>query len=164
MSLADALTAPAGRVAERLVARGESVAVAESSAGGLISAALLAVPGASRYYRGGIVAYHLDGAKTMLDGATDLDPGERGATETFGRYLAAGVAAKLGADWGIGETGATGPTGNRYGDPAGHAILTVTGPGGVLHAETLLTGDDDRAANMERFAARALEVLAEALG
>jgi nicotinamide mononucleotide (NMN) deamidase PncC len=100
----------------------------------------------------------------MLAGATDLDPGERGASEPFARYLAAGAAAKLGADWGVGETGATGPTGNRYGDPAGHAWLAVAGPGGVLHAENLLTGDDDRAANMERFAARALEVLAEALG
>jgi PncC family amidohydrolase len=163
MSLPDALTAPAAQVAERLVARGESVAVAESSAGGLISAALLAVPGASRYYRGGVVVYTLDGARALLDGATDLDPGERGATEVFAHYLAAGAAAKLGADWGVSETGASGPTGNRYGDPAGHAIVAVAGAGGVLHAEELLTGDDDRAANMERFAARALEVLADAL-
>jgi PncC family amidohydrolase len=161
--LPDALTAPANDIAERLKARGQSVAVAESSAGGLISAALLAVPGASAYFRGGVVIYTIDGAKEMLGGATDLDPGERGACEPFGRYLAASAAAKLGADWGVSETGTAGPTGNRYGDPAGHAWVTVTGPDGYLSADHVLTGSDDRPANMEAFAARALEALAAAL-
>jgi nicotinamide-nucleotide amidase len=162
--LPDALTGPANEIAERLLAREESVAVAESSAGGLISAALLSVAGASAYYRGGLVIYTLEGARAMLAGATDLDPGRRGACEPFSRYLAASAAAKLGADWGIGETGATGPSGNPYGDPAGHAWLAVAGPGGLLQAEHLLTGDGDRAVNMEAFAAAALCQLAAALG
>jgi nicotinamide-nucleotide amidase len=162
--LPDALTTPAATVAERLVARGQTVAVAESSAGGLISASLLAVPGASAYYRGGVVIYTLEGATTMLAGATDLEPGSRGACEPFARFLAASVAAKLGADWGVGEAGAAGPTGNRYGDPAGHGWIAIAGPGGRLDAERLLTGDDDRAANMEAFAARGLQALAATLG
>jgi nicotinamide-nucleotide amidase len=162
--LPDALTDPANEIAERLVARGQTVAVAESSAGGLISAALLSVGGASAYYRGGLVIYTLEGAQAMLADATDLDPGGRGACEPFARYLAASAAARLGADWGIGETGATGPSGNGYGDPAGHAWLAVAGPDGLLQAGHLLTGDGDRAANMEAFAAAALRRLAAAIG
>lgn len=161
--LPDTLTGPASKIGGRLIARGQTVAVAESSAGGLISAALLSVPGASAYYRGGVVIYTLEGVAALLGGATDLDPGRRGATEPLGRYLAASVAAKLDADWAIGETGATGPSANPYGNPAGHAWLAVAGPGGYLDAERLLTGSDDRDANMEAFAAKALLRLAAAL-
>ncbi|QEC49747.1 CinA family protein [Baekduia soli] len=157
------LTGPAATISERLMAAGQTVAVAESSAGGLISAALLAVPGASAYYRGGVVIYTLEGARALLAGATDLDPGSRGACEPFARYLSASAAARLDADWGVGETGATGPRGNRYGDPAGHAWVAVSGPAGHLDARHALTGSDDRAANMEHFAAQALTLLADAL-
>lgn len=160
----DALIRAATAVGARLVERGESVAVAESSAGGLISAALLSVGGASAYYRGGMVIYTLDGARAMLAGATDLDPGRRSASEPFAQYLAASAAAKLGADWGVGETGATGPSGNPYGDPAGHAWVAVAGPGGHVEAEHQLTGSADRTANMEAFALAALRRLAAALG
>ena len=158
------LTAAATAIGVRLAERGESVAVAESSAGGLISAALLSVGGASAYYRGGMVIYTLDGARAMLAGATDLDPGRRSASEPFARYLAAAAAGKLGADWGVGETGSTGPSGNPYGDPAGHAWVAVAGPGGVTRAEHQLTGSADRTANMQAFALAALRQLAAALG
>jgi nicotinamide-nucleotide amidase len=161
--LPDALTDPAAEIARLLADRGQTLGVAESSAGGLVSAALLAVPGASRYYRGGVVSYHLDGARSVLGESTGLDPGERGATEQFARWLAASAAARHGADWGIGETGAAGPTGNRYGDPPGHAWIAIASPDGELTAEHLLTGGDDRAANMEAFAAAALGALVRAL-
>ena len=161
--LPSALTAPAAEIAGRLKDRGETVAVAESSAGGLVSAALLSVPGASAYYRGGVVIYTLDGAKAILGGASDLDPGDRGACEPFARWLAASTAGKHGTVWGVSETGASGPDGNRYGDPAGHAWLAVAGPGGTLRAEHLLTGGEDRAANMEAFAAAALGLLVQTL-
>ena len=161
--LPTSITGPAREAAEQLTARGETVAVAESSAGGLVSAALLSIPGASAYYRGGAVVYTLDGARTILTGGTDLGPGDRGATETFARFLAAGAAGKLGADWGVSETGAAGPTGNRYGDPAGHAWVCVAGPGGALRAAHVLTGEGCREANMEAFAAGALRLLAAAL-
>ncbi len=155
------LTEPAHAAAERLVARGESIAVAESAAGGLISAALVAVPGCSAFYRGGLVVYTLDGARAQFAGAprpADL----RGATEPFAAWLATTVAASLGTTWGIGETGASGPTGNPYGDPPGHSWAAVSGPDGVT-ARNLRTGSDDRAANMEAFAAAALTLLVEVL-
>lgn len=159
-----ALIAPATRIAERLVARGETIAVAESSTGGLISAALLSVAGASAYYRGGVVIYTRESVKATLAGAVDLDPGTKGACEPFARYLAASAAARFATDWAVGETGATGPQPNPYGDPAGHSWIAVAGPAGRLEAEHVLTGSDDRVANMEAFAARALDLLERRLG
>jgi PncC family amidohydrolase len=161
--LPDALTTPAREIAERLAARGETLAVAESSAGGFVSASLLAVPGASRYYRGGFVTYTHDGTRAALADATDLEPGDRGACEPFARFLAGAARGKLSADWAVSETGASGPSGNRYGDPAGHAWVAVAGPDGTLRTEHVLTGSDDRAGNMELFAAAALGLLLTAL-
>lgn len=158
-----ALREAAAGLAARLVARGETLAVAESSAGGLISAAMLTVPGASAYYRGGVVIYDRASVKATLLGATDLDPGTKGACETFARFLAGSAAARFAADWGIGETGATGPDPNPYGDPAGYAWVGVSGPGDLLVAENVVTGDPDRVANMEAFAARALRLLGESI-
>ncbi|GAA3073029.1 CinA family protein [Pseudonocardia yunnanensis] len=157
------LTTLSARVAEQLISRRQTVAVAETSAGGLISAALLAVPGASAYYRGGTVTYTRDGVAALFAGATDMEPGDRGACEPFARYLAASVAAKLDTDWAVSEAGAAGPSGNRYGDPAGHTWVAVAGPDGFLRAEHLLTGSDDREANMEAFAAAALNALLTSL-
>lgn len=151
----------AGRAAELLRARGETVGVAEGSCGGLVSAALLAVPGASAYYAGGAVIYTLAANRAFLVGAIPTPPGLRGATEEFAHYLAASVRVRLESTWGIGEGGATGPTGNRYGDPAGHAWVAVDGP--VSRTRHLLTGSDDREANMVEFAATALTLLVEAL-
>src|SRR5439155_18778131 len=106
----------------------ESVAVAESSAGGLIAAALLGVAGASAYFKGGAVVYTAD-AKQLLAGMTraNLDA-HRPATAGHAALLARTIRDRLGATWGIGETGAAGPTGNHYGDPAGHVALAVSGP------------------------------------
>lgn len=157
------LTEPAAAIAAALVARGETVAVAESSAGGLISAALLSVGGASAYYRGGVVIYTLGSVRGLLGGATDRDPGTRSASEPFAEYLAVAAAAKLGTDWGVSETGATGPSGNPYGDPPGHAWVGLAGPAELVVARHVLTGDDDRAANMQAFAAAALAQALHAL-
>jgi PncC family amidohydrolase len=158
------LTEPASDIAERLRSRGQTVAVAESAAGGLISAALLTVPGASAYFRGGVVIYTLDGAKELLSGGPSLPGDVRGATEPFARWLASSAAGKLRADWGIGETGAAGPSGNPYGDPAGHDWVAARAPDGGVQARHVLTGSDDRPANMESFALAALALLLEALG
>jgi len=124
-----------------------------------VSAGLLSVPGASRYYRGGVVFYTLGGLDAQLGGVIDVDPGGRGACEPMARFLAPATRAKHRADWGIGETGATGPEPNPYGDPAGHAWVSVAGPDGLLVAEHVLTADTDRVRNMVAFAARALYVL-----
>jgi nicotinamide-nucleotide amidase len=148
----------ADRVAERLSARGETVAVAESSAGGLIAAALLAVPGASAYFRGGAVVYTGDAKMRLLGQTREAVTEPRAATEAHALVLARAVQVQLDATWGIGETGASGPTGNRYGDPPGHACVGVAGPG-MERAATVATGADQREANMYAFAGAALELL-----
>jgi nicotinamide-nucleotide amidase len=141
--------------------RRETVAVAEGSCGGLISAALLAVPGASAYYAGGTVIYTLEASRAFLAGAIPTPPGLRGATEDFALYLARSVMARLGTTWGIGEGGATGPAGNRYGDPAGHAWVAVSGPS--ESTSHVLTGSAERVANMAAFATAALSLFVDQL-
>ena len=144
-------------VAARLRDRGETVAVAESSAGGLIAAALLAQPGASAFFLGGAVVYTRQ-ARDALLGITAADmAGLRPSTEPYALLLARRMRERLGATWALAETGAAGPGGNRYGDAPGHACLAVVGP--TEMARTLETGSADRAANMRAFAAAALALL-----
>ncbi|HZL31981.1 MAG TPA: CinA family protein [Pseudolabrys sp.] len=151
----------AEKIAARLVARKETIAIAESSTGGLIAAALLAVPGASAYFVGGAVVYTKTSRAALL-GIGDADmKGLRPSTEAYAALGARRVREKMNATWGLGETGATGPTGNRYGDAAGHTCIAVAGRS--ERAVTLETGSADRAANMEAFAKRALELLDEML-
>jgi PncC family amidohydrolase len=151
----------AEKVAALLKRRGESVAVAESSTGGLIAASLLAMPGASAYFLGGAVIY-TKAARAALLGIGDADmTGLRPSTETYALLIAKRVRDKHGAVWGLGESGATGPTGNRYGDAAGHSCIAIAGK--IEKALTLETGHGDRVVNMRAFAARALEVFAETL-
>ncbi|HVM08976.1 MAG TPA: CinA family protein [Acidimicrobiales bacterium] len=161
--LDERLTAVAAGVAAALVERGETVAVAEGSCGGLVSASLLSVPGASAYYVGGAVIYTPRATRAFVAGAIETPEGMRGATEVFARYLARSVAAKTGASWGIGEGGAAGPSGNPYGDPAGHAWAAVAGPDGTEAARHVLTGRSERLDNMVTFAVAALELLLEQL-
>ena len=154
----------AEKIGARLKQRGETIGIAESSTGGLLSAALLSIGGASAYYRGGGVIYTAYARKAFLEIPNPLpSPIERASTEPYALLLADSVRARLGASWGLGETGATGPTGNRYGDAAGHTCIAVTGPD-FSKAVTLETGSADRVANMRAFGLRALELLAEALG
>ena len=149
-------------IAVRLKARGETVAIAESSTGGLISAALLAIPGASAYFLGGSVIYTRFARSAFLEIPDPLPSGMRASTEPYAALLARTVRERCTASWGLGETGATGPTGNRYGDAAGHSCIAIDGL--VSSVVTLETGSADRAANMRRFARQALEMLEAALG
>lgn len=151
----------AERASAALRSRSETVGVAEGSAGGLISAALLAIPGASEYYAGGAVVYTAAAGRAFMAGAVAPPAGLRGATEPFATYLAQSVAMRLGATWGIGEGGAAGPSPNPYGDPAGHAWVAVAGPQDV--SRHVLTGSDGRADNMFAFAAAALGLFVEVL-
>ncbi len=146
-----------------LIAKKTTVAVAESSAAGLISAALLAVPGASAFYRGGVVSYTVYARQAFL-GIGDADlAGMRPSTEAYALLLARRVRERLGTDWGVGETGATGPTGNRYGDAAGHACIAVIGPS-FERALTIETRHGGREPNMWTFTLAALELLERAVG
>ena len=151
----------AERAASLLKARKETVAVAESSAGGLISAALLAMPGASEYYVGGAVSYtrpvlvHLSGMR-----AEELAK-INGATEEFTLLAARAVRERYRTTWGVGESGAAGPSGNRYGDPPGHAVVGVAGL--RQRARVIRTGKSDRLENMHAFAEAALMLLVDSL-
>jgi PncC family amidohydrolase len=140
-----------------LVRRRETIAVAESSAGGLISAALLAIPGASAYFLGGGVIYTQAARRALLRVPDEAVRGMRSSTEAYALLEARAARELLGATWGVAETGAAGPAGNRYGDAPGHACLAVAGP--VERVLTLETGRADRQANMERFARAALDLL-----
>jgi len=159
MNELDSLAASLGAL---LKERKETIAVAESSAGGLICAALLAVPGASAYFLGGGVIYTQAARRALLRVPDESVKGIRSSTEAYALLKARTIRELLGATWGLAETGATGPTGNRYGDSAGHACLAVAGP--VERAITLETGHGDREKNMWAFAKRALELLETSLG
>jgi nicotinamide-nucleotide amidase len=150
----------AEQIARRLIARGETVAVAESSTGGLIAASLLAIPGASAYFVGGAVVYTRT-ARAALLAITDAEmAGMRASSEPYALLAARRMRERHAASWGLGETGAAGPTGNRYGDAAGHSCIAVVGPT-IERAVTLETGSSDRQANMRAFALRALGLFAE---
>jgi nicotinamide-nucleotide amidase len=151
----------AQQVGSRLKERGETIAVADGSAGGLISAALLSVPGASAYFVGGGVLYTTHSKQVFLGLSREQATEPRSSTEPHTLMLARAIRERLGTTWGVAETGATGPTGNRYGDAAGHCCLAYAGPS--ERSSTIETGDNDRAANMDRFARAALRFFLEAL-
>ncbi len=159
----DELIARAEQAALLLKERGERIAVAESSTGGLIAAALLAVPGASAYFLGGAVVYTRDARRVLLDIPDAALAGMRSASEPYAELLAETVRRRFAADWGLAETGATGPTGNRYGDAAGHVCLAVASAGVKTRVKTIETRSSDRQGNMQTFAAAALDILVAAL-
>ncbi len=155
------LLVAAGQLGDRLRARGETVGVSESSAGGLTAASLLAQAGASAFFLGGVVVY-TGPARLALLGITPEDmAGMRSASEPYALLVARRVRERLGASWGLAETGAAGPSGNRYGDAPGHSCLAVTGP--VELVRTIETRSADRVGNMRLFAAAALALLQEAV-
>jgi len=145
-------------VGQLLKERGQTVAVSESAAGGLVSAALLSVPGASGYYLGGASVYTQTARRGLLR-FSDANAQLRGSTEEYATLTATTMRDLLEADWAIGESGAAGPSGNRYGDPAGHVALAVVGP--VSATRIVQTGNGDREANMWAFAQAALDLLYE---
>jgi PncC family amidohydrolase len=156
------LSVIAAEVGARLKAAGQTVAVAESSSGGLISAALLAVPGASAYFVAGGVVYTAKARALLMDLPREAVAGMRSASEPYALLLARTARERFGTTWGLSETGAAGPTGNPYGDAPGHTCVAISGP--VEMAVTVETERDDRAFNMTAFAAAALRLLNRAMG
>ena len=153
------LSTLAASVGQLLKDRGDSLAVAESSCGGLLNATLVAIPGASAYYVGGAIIYTRVAQAGLLLVPDEAMEGKRASTEDYAALNASTIRERLGTTWGLGETGASGPTGNRYGDNFGHACIAVSGP--VEKSITVETGDPDREANMWVFAERALALLEE---
>jgi nicotinamide-nucleotide amidase len=155
------LGAVAEKIAAKLIERRQTITVAESSTGGLISAALLAVPGASAYFLGSAVVYTRDARRILMDIPDEAMKGIRSASEVYAQLLASQIRQRFASDWGLSETGATGPTGNRYGDAAGHSCMAIAGL--EQSAMTLETGRPDRLANMHLFASTALNFLLQNL-
>jgi PncC family amidohydrolase len=151
----------AEQIAVRLKARGETISVAESSSGGLISVALLAIPGASVYFIGSGVLYSRQGILALRDTRMEMFSGMRGGTEPWALMLARTIKERCATDWGLGESGAAGPTGNRYGDPIGRTCIALLGK--VERKLTLDTGSSDRLINMYAFATAALKLLLDTL-
>jgi PncC family amidohydrolase len=144
-----------------LKSRGDTIVIAESSTGGLISASLLSVAGASAYFLGGAVVYTHTARRALFDAPEIGGLGMRASTEAYALFAARLARQRFGATWALSETGATGPTGNRYGDAAGHSCIAVVGP--LDHVITIETGKNDRVGNMRAFAAAALDLLSETL-
>jgi PncC family amidohydrolase len=151
----------AEKVAALLKARNETVAIAESSAGGLISAALLALPGASAYFVGGGVVYTRKAMMALAQAKEEDLRAVTPGTEASALARARRIREQLATTWGVSESGAAGPTGSRYGYPAGHSALAVSGP--LEAAQIVTTGSADRIENMYAFAAAALELFAQTL-
>ena len=148
-------------VGELLKQRGETIGITESSCGGLISAALVSIPGASAYYRGGVVSYTRVAHKALLGVPDSAMEGIRASSEPYAELNSRTVRAAMETTWALSETGASGPTGNRYGDSAGHACFAVAGP--VEKSLTVETGSDDREANMWVFTQAALGLLEQCI-
>ncbi len=151
----------AGRVGEILNESKQTIGIAESSSGGLISAHLLAIPGASKYFIGGSVIYTRIAQRSLLGINDGQMEGLRSSTEIYASLNAKTIRESLGTTWGLSETGATGPTGNRYGDSAGHSCIAVSGP--VSRATTVETGIGEREDNMITFTKTALVFLLDCL-
>jgi PncC family amidohydrolase len=155
------LTSTAASVGALLKERQQTLAVSESSCGGLLSACLVSIPGASAYYVGGSVVYTRTAQKGLLQVPDQAMANLRASTEAYALLNARTIKDALGATWALSETGASGPTGNRYGDAAGHACIAVVGP--VERAITVETGKNDREANMWAFARAAFDLLEQCL-
>jgi len=156
----------AERIAAKLKARGETIGIAESSTAGVLSAVLLAVPGASAYFMGGAVVYTRT-SRTELLRVTEAElaamAGITPSTEPYALLFARKIKERLGTNWALGETGTAGPTGSRYGHAAGHSCIAVIGPSGE-RAITVETGKSDRVDNMRAFSVAALDLLEQAIG
>ena len=144
-----------------LKGRGEKIAIAESAAGGLINAALLAVPGASAWCLGGAVLYTRQSRLALKDMHADMFSDMTGSTERYALFMAKTVRERFDAHWCLCESGTAGPSGSRYGFPAGHACFGLAGA--IERTLTIETGNDDRVANMVAFAEAGLKLVVQTL-
>jgi len=157
----DELGALAAPCAAILLERGQSVAVADGSTGGLIAAGMLTIPGGIKFFRGGGVLYSLKGRQILFGLAPDAFAGLRPVTEPYTLLQADAIRRQFESDWGIAESGSAGPT-HPYGIEAGTSCIAVVGPG-VSVSRMVETGSSARLHNMEAFAKAALSLFHEAL-
>ena len=141
-------------IASMLIERSEKITVAESTAGGLISAALLSFPGASQYYAGGGVVYTLNSRIKIAGVSPEEYENYRGTTEELLASLVKSMRLKIGADWCIGESGIAGPAGGRSNHTKGRTVIGISGP--INRTTTIETETLDREANMVEFTTESL--------
>lgn len=151
----------AQEIAALLTERGETVSVAEATTGGLISAALLWVAGASKYYVGGGVVYTLKSRTGLAGVPAEQYANYRGTTTEIIASLAESMRKRLGTTWCISESGIAGPAGGRAGALAGRTTIGVAGP--VARTTTVETGLPDRGENMVEFTTHSLRFLRDAI-
>jgi nicotinamide-nucleotide amidase len=151
----------AAEVAELLKKRSETLALSESSMGGLVSAALVAQPGASAFYLGSTVIYTRQAGKALYALQGPPAPDVKPLTEPYVAAMAEVVREKFGATWALSEMGASGPSGSPYGPGPGTATIGLAGPKPA--STTVSTGSAERAANMRAFGEAALKLLLKSL-
>jgi nicotinamide-nucleotide amidase len=152
----------AREVARLLVEREESLAVAETTAGGLVAGHLAGVPGASAWLLGGAVVYSAAAKERWLGLDVALFGADGAVSVTAATLMARAARDALNSTWGVAETGIAGPqTGRRSRKPAGLCYVAVAGP--VALTQEIRTGLNDRLANQDEFARAALGLLRQAL-
>jgi PncC family amidohydrolase len=153
----------AAGIGEALVARGEKVAVSETTAGGLISARMLSVPGASRWFESGIVPYSSPTKFEALGMDREVAREHGAVSPQWVTATAEAMRRMTGAAWAVAESGIAGPQGSRRSPkPVGSVVIAVVGPGGARAEEHVFPGS--RVQVMGQIAERALAMLSEDLG
>ncbi len=151
------------RIATALRARGEKVAVADGASGGLIMASLLTVPGALDFFVGGGVVYSFRARDVLFDLPRDAYEGMGSATPEYALLQARAIRERLGAQWGIAESGSAGASKHPLGVASGRSVAAVVGPD-TERVAVIETASDDRIENMGGFTRNALSLLESALG
>jgi PncC family amidohydrolase len=153
----------AQRIGEALLNRAARVSVVETTAGGLISARLLSVAGASRWYDRGVIAYTGTSKQDLSGVSVELLREQGSVSPAAVEAMASGFREKSGADYCVAESGMAGPqTGRRSAKPAGTSVIAVASPERVVSGEWLFEGS--RVEVMRQIAQAALEMLAGELG
>ncbi|MEO0462049.1 MAG: CinA family protein [Pseudomonadota bacterium] len=164
MSLLAANNVRAVSIATSLRERDEKLAVADGATGGLIMASLLTVPGALDFFVGGGVVYSFKARDVLFDLPREAYKGMRSATKEYALLQARAVRDRMGADWGLAESGSAGASKHPMGVSSGRSVAAIAGPGGFERIAIVETASDDRIANMEAFTRNALDLAVEALG
>lgn len=147
-------------IGELLVTRGEKVAVSETTAGGLISARMLSVAGASRWFESGLVPYSSPTKWEVLSMDRELAREHGAVSPQWVSATAEAMKRATGAAWAIAESGIAGPQGSRRSPkPVGSVAIAVSGPNGTVAEEHVFPGS--RAEVMRQISQRALELLKE---
>ena len=151
-------------VAEKLLAQGSTVSVAEACTCGLLGYMLSTVPGSSRYFPGGVIAY-TGGLKQKVLGVTDELHDTKGTVSPeMAIAMASGAQEVTGTDYAISTTGIAGPTGGRAGAPIGTFYIGIVGPAGLEIAERIQADAGERDGNKRQAAQAAIDLLGQHLG